>query len=142
LRAQAVEAGTVIVRRGESGHSMYFVASGEVEIELPRTRVRLGVGDFFGEIAVLQRSRRSATVTALTRASLLVLDAQDLEALMEREQRIADRIREVMRERIKLERVGASGDVITEEIAQGETAASVGRRAGARVAGRRKRPLR
>ena len=62
LRAQQVEAGAVIVRRGEPGHSMYFIAAGEVEIELPHERVRLGVGHFFGEIAVLQRTRRSATV--------------------------------------------------------------------------------
>src|SRR5258708_5270744 len=43
-----------------------FVAAGEVEIELPppRERVRLGVGHFFGEIAVLRRARRSATITA------------------------------------------------------------------------------
>ena len=35
LRAQTVEAGTMIVRRGESGDSMYFIGNGEVEVELP-----------------------------------------------------------------------------------------------------------
>jgi len=35
LRAQEVPAGTMIVRRGEPAHSMYFIAAGEVEIELP-----------------------------------------------------------------------------------------------------------
>ena len=84
LRAQTVEAGTMIVRRGESGDSMYFIGNGEVEVELPGKRVRLGVGDFFGEVAVLGRARRMATVTAVTRANLLILDARDLEALMER----------------------------------------------------------
>ena len=67
LRAQTVEAGTMIVRRGESGDSMYFIGNGEVEVELPGERVRLGVGDFFGEVAVLGRTRRMATVTAVTR---------------------------------------------------------------------------
>jgi voltage-gated potassium channel len=120
LRAQMVEAGTVIVRRGETGHSMYFVARGEVEIQLPHRRVRLGVGDFFGEVAVLRQSRRSATVTAVTRTNLLVLDAHDLEALMDREQRIADRIQEVMRSRIAREQVTPGGDIAAEEMEQGE----------------------
>jgi voltage-gated potassium channel len=77
LRAQQVEAGEVLARRGEPAHSMYFVAAGEVEIELKHRQVRLGAGHFFGEIAALRRTRRSATITAVTRASLLVLDARD-----------------------------------------------------------------
>ena len=117
LRAQQVEPGIRFVHRGEPAHSMYFIAAGEVEIDLPHERVRLGAGHFFGEVAVLRRARRSANVTALVRTRLLVLDAQDLHALMERDPRIADRIREVARGRIKHEMVTPRGDVITEEIA-------------------------
>jgi len=40
LRAQAVEAGGIIVRRGEPATCMYFIAAGEVEVELPKERVR------------------------------------------------------------------------------------------------------
>ena len=116
LRAQQVEAGITFVRRGEPAHSMYFIAAGEVEIELPHERVRLGAGHFFGEVAVLRRARRSANVTALIRTSLLVLDAQDLHALMERDHRIAEGIREVARSRIKHEIVTPRGDIVTEEI--------------------------
>jgi voltage-gated potassium channel len=116
LRAQQVEAGEVIVRRGEPGHSMYLIAAGEVEIALPNERTRLGVGHFFGEIAVLQRTRRSATITAMTRTSLLVLDAGDLRALMDRDQRIAERVHEMARGRLKHELVTPRGDLLTEEI--------------------------
>src|SRR5262249_29827067 len=49
LRAQQVEAGDIIAKRGEPAHSMYFVAAGEVEIELKHERVRLGAGHFFGD---------------------------------------------------------------------------------------------
>ncbi len=142
LRAQMVEAGTVIVRRGDTGHSMYFVASGEVEIELPQQRLRLGVGDFFGEIAVLRRARRSATVTSITRTNLLVLDAHDLEALMEREQRIADRIQEVMRDRIASDQITPTGDMAAGETEQGEKSrpASSREKAGETRA-KRKRPV-
>jgi voltage-gated potassium channel len=116
MRAQTVEPGDVIVRRGDIAHSMYFIAAGEVDIELKDGRVRLGVGHFFGEMAVLRQARRSATVTAVTRTSLLVLDAQDLHALMEREPRVADRIQDVIRERVGNERIGAKGDLVTEEV--------------------------
>jgi voltage-gated potassium channel len=70
LKAQTFDRGDVIIRRGEEGHSMYFIAAGEVEIELPKERVRLGAGEFFGEVAVLKRSKRSATVTAVSRTIL------------------------------------------------------------------------
>jgi voltage-gated potassium channel len=116
LRSRQVEAGAIIVRRGEPAHSMYFIAAGEVEIELPHERRRLGVGHFFGEVAVLRRARRAADVTALTRASLLVLDAHDLHALMERDERIAERIREVARTRVKHAPVMANADIIKEEM--------------------------
>jgi voltage-gated potassium channel len=116
LRAQQVEPGGLIVRRGDPAHSMYFIAAGEVEIELPHERVRLDVGHFFGEIAVLRSARRSANVTATTRTSLLVLDAHDFHALMLRDQRLAKRVHEVVRARLGRELVTPRGDLVTEEI--------------------------
>jgi voltage-gated potassium channel len=99
LKAQTFNTGDVIIRKGEEGHSMYFIAAGEVEIELPNDRVRLGAGEFFGEIAVLKRSKRSATATAISRTNLLILDAHDLHALMERDSRIAEQVRAAARKR-------------------------------------------
>lgn len=116
LRAQQFERGAVIVRRGEVGHSMYFIAAGEVEIALPDHQRRLGAGHFFGEIAVLQRTRRSATITAVTRTSLLVLNAGDLRALMERDHRINERLHDMARGRLKRELITPKGDLVTEEI--------------------------
>src|SRR6266487_4312306 len=116
LHAQQVEAGDVIARRGEPAHSMYFIAAGEVEIELEHERVRLGAGHFFGEVAALRRTRRSATVTAVTRTSLLMLDAHDLHVLMDREPRIAERIREVARGRLGGDSIAPKGDLVVEEL--------------------------
>ncbi len=116
LSAQKVEPGGVIVRRGNEARAMYFIAAGEVEIELPDEKVRLGVGHFFGEIAVLRRARRSATVIAVTRTNLLVLDSADLHALMERDSRFAERVREVARGRVGHEVVTPRGDIVAEEI--------------------------
>lgn len=117
LKAQTANAGDVICRRGETAQSMYFVASGSVMVELPHGKhVELGEGHFFGEIAVLTKSRRSATVRAQTRVRLLVLDAHDLQMIMVQHPDIAQRIEEVARARIGPERIGKEGDLVTEEI--------------------------
>ena len=116
LRAQVAEAGETIVRAGDPAHSMYFIAAGEVEVALKKEMLRLGVGHFFGEVAVLRRARRSATATALTRTNLLVLAAQDLHALMQRDPRIAARIKDVVEKRLGRDVVSPKGDIVTEEI--------------------------
>ena len=116
LRAQVAEAGQVIVREGDAAHSMYFIAAGRVEIALKdREPIALGPGQFFGEVAVLRRARRSATATATTRTSLLVLDAQDLHALMSREPKLAERVHDVVRTRIG-EPVTPKGDIAPGEV--------------------------
>ena len=114
LRAQVVEAGEVVMRAGDEARSMYFIAAGEVEIEIKgkKEHVRLGVGQFFGEVALLRRTRRTATVTAITRTNLLGLDAHDLHALMQRDPRIAERIKEVVEKR-----VGKRAGAVKREIA-------------------------
>jgi voltage-gated potassium channel len=114
LRAETVQEEEVITRRGEPAHSMYFIAHGEVEIELEQGPVRLGMGQFFGEMAVLRRAPRSATAFATRRTSLLVLAAADLHALMERQPRIAERIRATVRDRTG-ELVNEDGEVVVEE---------------------------
>jgi len=101
LRARVAEPGEVIIREGEHAHSMYFIAEGKVDVALKkREPVRLGQGQFFGEVAVLRRAPRSATATAVGRTSLLMLDADDLHALMQRDKRIAERIKDVVEKRI------------------------------------------
>ncbi len=120
LRAQTIEPGAVIARRGDAAHSMYFIAAGEVEIALKERSLRLGPGHFFGEVAVLRRARRSATAAALTRTNLLVLDAHDLHALMEREPRVAARMKEMVRQRLGDEVVSERGDIVAEEIEETE----------------------
>ena len=74
LRARAVPPETTIFRRGDPPVAMYFIASGEVEVNLNPERLRLSNGDFFGEIALLRGTPRSATIRAVTQCRLLVLD--------------------------------------------------------------------
>jgi voltage-gated potassium channel len=116
MQARTFEPGEVVVRGGEIASSMYFIAGGEVEMQLKERQLRLGVGHFFGEMAALRQARRSATVTAVARTRLLALDAQDLHALMEREPRVAERIRHVMRQGLARDAVSPKGDIVLEEI--------------------------
>jgi voltage-gated potassium channel len=92
LRAQTVPADTLIMRRGDVATCMYLIASGEVEIDTPRGPLRLGEGEFFGEMALLRRSRRSMDARAVKATKLLVLEGSDLLALMERDPIVHERI--------------------------------------------------
>ncbi len=116
LRAQSVPADAMIVRRGETAQSMYFIAEGEVEIDLPLKRVLLGEGQFFGEIALLRKTLRTANVRALRPTKLLILDAFDLQKLIARNPEIGDAIQKVARQRADITPTGAAGDIIEAEI--------------------------
>jgi voltage-gated potassium channel len=116
LRAQRVDKGTTIAKRGEPAHSMYLIVDGKVEIRLRHKHVHLGAGDFFGEIAALRQSRRSATVIALQTTRLLALDASDLHGLMDREPQIATRIWDAARARLGEELETAAGDLVAAEL--------------------------
>jgi voltage-gated potassium channel len=116
LRAQKVDNGMVIARRGEPAHSMYLIADGEVEVKLRHKHLRLGAGQFFGEIAALRRTYRSATVTAVTPTKLLVLDALDLHAMMDRQPALAARIEEAAREKLGHALNESDDDLTSEEL--------------------------
>jgi len=77
LRVRHYPPRIVVVRRDEPGDAMFFISEGEVEVRLPREEVRLGQGGFFGEMALLDRSPRSATVVTAQPTTLLVLYASD-----------------------------------------------------------------
>lgn len=100
LRSRIVQPGEVVVRRGELGHSMYFIASGQVELERPKHKTaRIAEGDFFGELAVLKPQKRTTTARAVVRSDLLVLDASDLRLLMVERPELGRRVDEAARMR-------------------------------------------
>ncbi|TPQ33362.1 cyclic nucleotide-binding protein [Bradyrhizobium guangdongense] len=115
LRARTIEQSEILVRRGDAASSMYFITAGEVEIELPNQCVRLADGTFFGEIALLHKTKRSGTVKATRKTRLLILDAQDFHALIERMPTLAAHVR-----RTAEARLGEGGDLAVAELAQAE----------------------
>lgn len=110
LRLEIAEAGQVIVRKGGPADRMYFIATGEVEVEIEADRppVVLRQGDFFGEMALIEGGTRRATVAARTRAELLVLEAAAFQRLREDNPELDDAIRKVVVERMAENRVAAA----------------------------------
>jgi len=82
LRLLEVPERTAIIRRGKIGDCMYFIAGGEVQVDVNPTPVRLGAGAFFGELALLGDSVRSANVTTTMPSTLLILDLADFRTFM------------------------------------------------------------
>ena len=81
LRVRHYPPRIVIVRRDEPGDSMFFISEGEVEVRVPQGPVRLGQGAFFGEMSLLDRQPRTATIVTTQPATMLVLYASDFYAI-------------------------------------------------------------
>jgi voltage-gated potassium channel len=92
LRTIDLPARAMIIRKGQQGDCMYFLASGEVEVDLPGKKVKLGEGAFFGEMALLGNNLRGANVTTTRLSKLLVLDLVDFRLLMARHPDLAETI--------------------------------------------------
>lgn len=99
LQARVVEPDTVIFHKGDPADNMFFIATGEVRVEIEPEPVLLGDGDFFGEFALLNDVPRSATVRAVTQCRLLVLDCADFRGLLADDENLRRIIDEVVDQR-------------------------------------------
>jgi voltage-gated potassium channel len=104
LKLDVVPSRYTIVRRGEPGDAMFFIVSGEVEVEMQPHPVRLGPGHYFGEIALLREVPRTATIMSVTECELLVLNAVDFRRLLEEHPAIRESMRELAERRVADER--------------------------------------
>lgn len=95
--------GEVIVKKGDMGHSMYFISSGCVEVEMPPNPVRLGSGDFFGEIALIKKYPRTFSVKALGFCDLLVLRDSDFNLFLNDNPEIRAILSETADKRIEID---------------------------------------
>ncbi len=103
LRSHVVEARSIIMRRGDVAEAMYFVASGEVELDTSPEPTVVTSGGFFGEIALLRNSERKITATALTRCRILELAAEDFRDLTRRDVGLREAILDAADERLPAE---------------------------------------
>lgn len=97
-----VPAGKVLMRQGDLGDDLMIIYSGLVTVERNGERVnKLGPGEFFGEIALLQEGPRTATVTVETPAKVLVVGHREFHALMEEFPEVAAKVLLALAQRIR-----------------------------------------
>lgn len=79
----SIPAGFTLCREGETGREAFIIVSGEADVAIGgRTVARLGAGAFCGEMALVERGARSATVTAATAMDLLVMSISEFTSLL------------------------------------------------------------
>lgn len=77
-------AGAVLCKEGSRGREFFVIIDGEAEVTKGGRRVAtLGAGDFFGEIALLERVNRTATVTAVTPLRFFVISDQAFASVLD-----------------------------------------------------------
>jgi len=101
LRPQQAAAGQKIIEKGAIGREMYLITRGEVEVidDAGHCVKMLKDGDFFGEIAILLSTPRTATVRAKTGCDLFALDKADFQRILRDHPQFADGVAKVARER-------------------------------------------
>ena len=101
LHVHHYEPGEAIVRQGQVGRELYLILKGEVEVSSQggERRVQLGARDVFGERALLEDTRRNATVRATQASDVLVLSRADFHAVVENLPVLNDYFTELLRSR-------------------------------------------
>ena len=106
MRYLTFEPGKIIVSEGERGRDLYIIHEGAVKVEVQgddgKTRdiAELSPGDFFGEIGFLVENIRTATVTSIETLKVFRLNAPELRASLETQEKVLKRVEETARERI------------------------------------------
>jgi CRP/FNR family cyclic AMP-dependent transcriptional regulator len=94
--------GAVIAREGDTGVGFFLILDGTAKISVGgKAKARLGPGDYFGEIALLDEGPRSATVTADSGLRLMGLTAWNFRRLMAQNPSIGPKLLKVMGERLR-----------------------------------------
>ena len=98
--------GEIIVRQGDEGNCMYVIQTGKVEVikEEQCKKISLGflgVGEFFGEMALFEKEHRSATVLAQGQARILTIDKRTLLRRIQEDPTLAFHLLEKLSQRIR-----------------------------------------
>ena len=97
-----VQDGRVLMREGTAGREFFIVISGTVRVERNGRKINeLGPGDFFGEIVLIDRGPRTATVIAAEPCRLLVLDIGGFRTLVSKYPSVQGKIMKALAERLR-----------------------------------------
>ncbi|HZB05446.1 MAG TPA: cyclic nucleotide-binding domain-containing protein [Thermoleophilaceae bacterium] len=95
-----VEQGRELVREGDFSYEFMAIEDGEAEVTRGGEHVAdLGSGDFFGEMGLLEKTLRNATVTAKTPMKLITLTGWDMKRMERHIPEAAERVRATLEER-------------------------------------------
>ena len=96
-----VPEGRQLTREGEAGSEFFIILTGTAEVRRRGRKIRtLGPGDFLGEIALVTRVPRTATVTATSPLDVLVITAREFRALLEQAPAVQTKVLEALAERL------------------------------------------
>jgi CRP-like cAMP-binding protein len=102
FRERTFKAGTAIASEGKGGAGFFVIEDGEATVSVRGAeRAKLGPGDYFGEIALIDDGGRSATVTADTELRCYGLTAWEFRPLVEGNASIAWKLLETMAKRLR-----------------------------------------
>jgi CRP-like cAMP-binding protein len=101
LRERTFPAGTTVTEEGKSGIGFFVIEDGSATVSVGGSEVRkLGAGDYFGEIALMAKAPRSATIVADTDLHCHGLAAWDFRALVEANDSMSWKLLETLAERL------------------------------------------
>jgi CRP/FNR family transcriptional regulator, cyclic AMP receptor protein len=94
--------GKELTRLGASGRGFFVLLEGEANVSRDGEIInKLGPGDFFGEIALVEDTPRTATVTAATPVRVLVITDRSFQRLLEKQPEIQRKVLVALVERVK-----------------------------------------
>lgn len=97
-----VPGGKRLAETGETGRELFVIVDGRATVKTPRGRtIRLGRGDFFGEMSLIDGAPRSATVTADGPMKLLVIGQREFWELLNTAPSISRKIMSVLAARLR-----------------------------------------
>jgi CRP-like cAMP-binding protein len=93
--------GKRLLDQGRFAYEFFVIQEGECEVRQDRRPLAtMGPGDIVGEIALIERARRTATVETLSRVRAIVMSARDFGTMMDTMPSVAGRVREIQQRRI------------------------------------------
>ena len=96
-----IREGKDLTKEGRPGHEFFVIVEGTADVRRKGRKVRsLGPGDFFGEIALVSRKPRTATVTATSPVLALVITEQAFRRLLEEQPAIGVKVLRSLAERV------------------------------------------
>jgi CRP/FNR family cyclic AMP-dependent transcriptional regulator len=96
-----VPAGEVLCKEGDTGREFFVIVEGEIDITTNGKNVAArGSGDFVGEIALLEDTKRTATVTASTPLRVFVLTREDFRQLVRESPDVERKVMQALARRV------------------------------------------